>query len=101
MFLVASDQPLDRDTIDDTEGKKLLRLLWLSYLNMWGPPYRHKGQRRQHRWRLHQLMDFMDEFQSEAGLHPGPEWDEWCRTLPGFLEYWYNFDSYHRHHHEG
>jgi len=34
------------------------------------------------------LEELMDDLQPKICRGPGPEWDAFVQTLPGFLEYW-------------
>jgi hypothetical protein len=76
----------------------LYRLYWISYIGMWGP--RAPRDRRQHHWRLHLLLDAMEEVQEDIDREPGPLWDEFSKTLPGLREYWGNQAAWRLHHRE-
>ena len=80
------------------EAMGVYRLLWLTYIGMWGPQY--KDSRRQHHWRLHFLLDVMEEVQEAIDREPGPLWDRFSETLPGLREYWGNQAAWHLHHRE-
>lgn len=38
--------------------------------------------------RKQELEEQMDAVQSTIAYGPGPEWDEFAASLPGFLEFW-------------
>jgi hypothetical protein len=59
------------------------RLLWLTWLASW-------GRRRQDRWRRHLLQCRMDELRVDIARGPGPFWQEFAETLPGYVEFWNN-----------
>jgi hypothetical protein len=77
-------------------AKEQFAFLWLCYLGHWGPKFGVRG-RRHHHWRIHQILDLMEEVQ--VG-HEGHDWDVWLASLPGFSRYWNNEASYDAHHDE-
>lgn len=83
------------------EAMEMFELLWMSYLGQWGPGFGQPG-RRQHHWKLHVMMGYMEEWQMKICHGPGSLWDEFARGLPGYESYWNSpFDlSYLVHHHE-
>ena len=97
---IGHDEHTVRTPIDDTEEKRILRILWEAYIGMWGPPLK-SPMRPQHHADLHILMDYMDELKDQAGFQADLEWMEWVDSLPGFVRYWCNKESYLRHHQEG
>jgi hypothetical protein len=84
-----------------SEAMDLYRVLWMAYLGHWGPPYDQPG-RHHHHWKLHVLLDYMDDLREGICHGPGTVWEEFGEALPGFVDYWnspLNF-SYSIHHHE-
>ena len=64
-------------------AKAAYRATWENYLLR-----RCRDERRQ-------LEELMDELQSYCVVppNPGPEWDEFVATLPGFNAYWERFHT--------
>lgn len=83
--------------LDDTEEKRLLRILWGAYISMWGPPL-GSPSRSEHHENLHTLMDYMEDLKEAAHFKASPEWILWVDSLPGYISYWSNDESYNRHH---
>lgn len=61
------------------DEKALYRLLWMSWLAVW-------GEHRQHEWRKQLLQDFMDEIGPRIAQGDRLRWESFIRTLPGFVE---------------
>jgi len=99
MFFVPSHAFASQEVshTDMAEAKVLFTQLWLSYLGMWGPPFEHRG-RKDHHWRLHRILDFMEEVQGDHDKEI--EWNRFLESLPGFVEYWSSPDSQDIHHAE-
>ena len=58
------------------EAMNLYRQCWLSFLFCTNPKVRKD------------LMQTMDETQSDICRGPGPLWDTFVASLPGYLEFW-------------
>ena len=56
------------------------RMAWMSWLATWG------GSRKA-RWRREALENYMDELQLQISRGPGPIWQKFKTTLPGWEEY--------------
>ena len=65
------------------EAKSLYRLLWMSFLSNWEEP-----ADAQCRWRIHQMTHYLDQVQPHIGAPHSKEWEDFARTLPGFVAFW-------------
>ena len=63
------------------EAKEQYRATWSAYCLCTGPK-----QKRE-------LEMLMDDLQPQICEGPGPEWDAFTKTLPGFLEFWGRWSS--------
>lgn len=80
-------QPVLANTTDAemSERMVLFTVLWFAYLGQWGPKPGDPG-RRQHQWRLHMILRFMEEV--EGDLEDDKQWVVFLNTVPGFVDYW-------------
>jgi hypothetical protein len=85
------------EALDMEAAQRQFAILWIAYLGHWGPALKTPG-RKQHHWRLHQLLDLMGE--TEGDREDNPEWAAFRDALPGFEPYWTCSCSYELHHQE-
>jgi len=60
------------------EAKEAYRQAWLGWCLTQDPA------------RKHELEQQMDDLQPRIARGPGPEWQAFAKTLPGFFEFWEN-----------
>ena len=58
------------------EAEEAYRQAWMGWCLARAPAQKREFEKR------------MDQFQPYIARGPGPEWDAFTQTLPGFLEHW-------------